>query len=281
MESKTKYRILGILVVIAIVIIVMPFVHFKKDASSEAPVIVPPFPGDSAQLSTESFAAANPEPMRQQAADTINDMSNEAEVARPLAVTDSSAEVKSNVPSLIPVTEDTTQQARQNAIPDIQPAVAPLSPAPVKAAQHATKKQPTITHQPRKKVAATKDLKHVAIVSKKVIAKAKQPAAIKPKNFVMSNLSVQDNGLYDLKKPIWVIQLGSFQDKSEAIRMVNSLRANGYKAFFQELETALGEKTRVFVGPEVEQAAARHLARQIEAELKLHGVVANYKPFTL
>jgi len=92
---------------------------------------------------------------------------------------------------------------------------------------------------------------------------------------------LDNNGLLQLKKSAWVIQLGSFKEKSNALRMVNKLRASGYRAFIQHVSGNGGQNTRVFVGPEQQQASARIVASELESNLKLHGIVISYKPFSL
>lgn len=90
------------------------------------------------------------------------------------------------------------------------------------------------------------------------------------------------NGLFDLKKPAWIIQIGSFKNKTNAMRLVNRLRSNGYKAFVQHIEnSAFGETIRVYVGPEDQQSAAHELADKMEKELHVAGIVISYKPLSL
>lgn len=84
--------------------------------------------------------------------------------------------------------------------------------------------------------------------------------------------------LAKLDKMVWVIQMGSFKNKANALRLVNQLRAKGYPAF---LHQASGDKTRVYVGPENKQTAAYALASRLEEELHLHGIVISYKPLIL
>lgn len=55
---------------------------------------------------------------------------------------------------------------------------------------------------------------------------------------------------YSLNNVAWVIQLGSFKNKANALRLVNELRASGYRAFIKQIPATFGQSTRVFVGPE-------------------------------
>src|SRR5262249_49589734 len=95
------------------------------------------------------------------------------------------------------------------------------------------------------------------------------------------NMATNDNGLVDLSKAAWVIQLGSFKNKANALRLVNQLRANGYHAFIQKISTTFGEHTRVFVGPENKRMTANALANRLESEMHVKGIVISYQPLTL
>lgn len=92
---------------------------------------------------------------------------------------------------------------------------------------------------------------------------------------------LEDDGLIKLKSAVWVIQVGSFKNKANALRVANQLRENGYRAFIQQISTAMGENTRVFVGPEIKRTTARELADRLQKEMHIQGIVISYKPLTL
>lgn len=92
---------------------------------------------------------------------------------------------------------------------------------------------------------------------------------------------IDNDGLINFKNAVWVIQIGSFKNKTHALNLVNMLRASGYKAFIQQIPSTFGTTTRVFVGPESKQASARALANQLEADMHIKGLVISYKPLAL
>lgn len=92
---------------------------------------------------------------------------------------------------------------------------------------------------------------------------------------------LDEDGLAKLKSAAWVIQIGSYKNKTNALRMVNQLRANGYNAFIQQISSSLGEHTRVFVGPEIKLNSARALVDRLQSEMHIQGIVISYKPLTL
>ncbi|VVC75860.1 Cell division protein DedD [Aquicella siphonis] len=116
-------------------------------------------------------------------------------------------------------------------------------------------------------------------------SKSQNLSAIKlPVNNVLKSAvktPIDDDGLIKLKSAVWVIQIGSFKNKANALRVVNQLRANGYRAFIQQISTAMGESTRVFVGPENKRTTARDLADRLQSEMHIQGIVISYKPLTL
>jgi DedD protein len=122
------------------------------------------------------------------------------------------------------------------------------------------------------------------IIKKVKMAKAAKTS--KPTTAVSSNKpkfvekALTENGLVELKNRTWVIQIGSFKNKANALRLVNQLRANGYPAFIQQL-SGTKENTRVFVGPESKHKSAHALAQKLEAELHLKAIVISYQPLSL
>jgi cell division septation protein DedD len=103
---------------------------------------------------------------------------------------------------------------------------------------------------------------------------------LKPLASIIKNEMANDESLTKLNSSVWVIQLGSFKNKTNALRLVNKLRANGYKAFIQQVSAVSGG-TRVFVGPEHKKTLAHALASRLQNEMHIKGVVVSYKPLTL
>ena len=61
----------------------------------------------------------------------------------------------------------------------------------------------------------------------------------------------------------WTLQLGAFDERGNAHRLRDDLRAKGYKAYVLE-----GEKvTRVYVGPELNREAAEKLKQTLMSQL--------------
>lgn len=140
---------------------------------------------------------------------------------------------------------------------------------------------------------ASKVAEYKIIEESRLIPKAKKVAHVTKRDVTnvhktkpvatpyVQQASLNNNGLISLKAAGWVIQMGSFKNKTNALRLVNQLRAGGYRAFIQHTASSFGDSTRVFVGPEYKQASAFALADRLENDMHLRGIVISYKPLTL
>ncbi|HEX4045675.1 MAG TPA: SPOR domain-containing protein [Gammaproteobacteria bacterium] len=286
MQKKTKHRLLGIFVVLGLVIIAFPLLENEKDFSSGLTVVkAPPFPDQAVQVSAaeseaneQNTGSAKPENKAQ----PIEDKPAPVTSALVTPVTPNIAAIDEAITSpsviqpsqaVIPIAGSSDQQAENTK------ATPALIDETLSAPVAVTQQQNTIKFKPEKKVQQ--------IASNTNNSKTKTTAKttnaikmIKPTRVIATSTTVE-NGLVNLKSSAWVIQLGNFKNKANALRLVNQLRANGYRAFTQQISTTFGYSTRVFVGPEQEQGAARELADRLSDEMKLQGIVISYKPLSL
>lgn len=313
MESKTKHRILGVVVLAGLVILAYPFIQHDNAASSEqsaqAMVKAPAFPDQAIQVAASDEGASNPAaaapsiqaatPTPDTAANVINTSTPEAntttaqsaqpaapvtprpDVAAPVTVTAPETAAPTATPSTVeqtapaPEQKQPTAKTLQNTSDNSGMEVNPAKPAEeLKTALSQANEKSTLTQAVQhKKLAHAKTHKPQAVLMSKLPRGAGHHTA-KVK-------SLDTNGLLKLKQSAWVIQLGSFKQKSNALKLVNKLRASGYRAFIQNINVASGESTRVFVGPEQHQASAEVVASELQNNMKLRGIIISYKPFTL
>jgi DedD protein len=71
----------------------------------------------------------------------------------------------------------------------------------------------------------------------------------------------------------WAVQVGSFSKQSNALGLRDKLRTKGYRAFVEKVSTDKGDVYRVRVGPEVHRSQAEELKKDLQAKLKLNGLV--------
>lgn len=97
--------------------------------------------------------------------------------------------------------------------------------------------------------------------SEEAAGKGPEPAAAKPAGLTA-----------------WAVQLGSFADGRNALRLQDQLRTKGYTAFVESAFAPEGTMTRVYVGPELERASAVAAAEKLKQALQLEGIVVRYPP---
>lgn len=303
MERKTRHRILGIIVMAALVIALLPLFHSSNnDIKPDLQAMnAPPFPdqGAGAQVSDNAnpefkVALANqtsPIPFKtnpdndsgvnQLPDDTINPNTSKAynNINKPTSASESAAQ---------PIKQPTVKQ------PDLSEEDDNELDAPVTSSESADNGDKTVRDEenaPQDTASIFRNSLETELqtatkpTAKKVSypVKTHEPVAAPkirqaqqlPRKMI--KLPLDDNGLFKLKNSAWVIQLGSYKSKNTALQLVNKLRARGYSAFIQQASSG----TSVYVGPETKEDAARSIAARLEYEMKLQGFVISYKPLTI
>lgn len=75
----------------------------------------------------------------------------------------------------------------------------------------------------------------------------------------------------------WVLQLGSFESRENAIALRNRLRKNGFRAFVDDIIVGGKKINRVFVGPELVKINTDILKRELKEDMNLNGMVIPYR----
>ncbi len=94
-----------------------------------------------------------------------------------------------------------------------------------------------------------------------VVVEQPKPKRVKPVKLMHRTAHSINSG--------WVVQMGSFKVKSNATRLLAELKAEGFQAFAREIRSS----TRVYVGPELKQASAESLASNIQQKMNMQGIV--------
>lgn len=74
----------------------------------------------------------------------------------------------------------------------------------------------------------------------------------------------------------WVIQLGSFYKKNNAVKLRDKLRKKGLSSFLVTGKGKNGPIYRVRIGPELERQKANKILQEVEKDTKLKGLVLRY-----
>ncbi|MDP2127719.1 MAG: SPOR domain-containing protein [Pseudohongiella sp.] len=75
----------------------------------------------------------------------------------------------------------------------------------------------------------------------------------------------------------WSVRLGSFSSTENASNLVTRLQAAGHRAYTRRVESSQGMLTAVFVGPQVDRAAAQSLMERLRQDFQLNGMVVRYE----
>lgn len=75
----------------------------------------------------------------------------------------------------------------------------------------------------------------------------------------------------------WSVRLASFSNQTNARNLVERLQNNGHRAYTRQLSSSQGPLTAVYVGPDVDRAAAQRLQEQLQREYDLAGIVVRYE----
>ncbi|NNF96966.1 MAG: sporulation protein [Halobacteria archaeon] len=67
----------------------------------------------------------------------------------------------------------------------------------------------------------------------------------------------------------WVVQVGSFSKRDNALRLRDQLRSKGYKTFVEQISTADKTFYRVRVGPVISRSNAVALQKELQTKMKL------------
>lgn len=81
-----------------------------------------------------------------------------------------------------------------------------------------------------------------------------------------------------IQKSAWMLQVGSFKNKVNAIQLANKLRSNGYEAFITSTHQSM---VRVIIGPGFSRSDVTALSDKISKEMHLQTTIINSKTITL
>lgn len=160
---------------------------------------------------------------------------------------------------------------------DAEPATAPSVPATAVAAVETPKPiapkpvapKPAESRPPEPKPEAKPQPKPVEAKPVAVKPPAPKPAAVVVKPPAPKPVAAAPAAA----RVGFAVQLGAFSDAAEAGAMRERLRAAGFTAFTETVNTDKGKLTRVRVGPALDRAAADQLKSQIKSKTGIDGIV--------
>lgn len=75
----------------------------------------------------------------------------------------------------------------------------------------------------------------------------------------------------------WAVQVGSFSSRDNAIRLRDSLRKQGFKAYTEVVDENGQRSTRVRVGPELDEERAKRLRAELKSKAKIDGILVRHR----
>lgn len=258
MEIRLKERLVGAIVLVAIVVVVVP------------ELLTGPRGGDTARTETTPGAVA---PVRTVTIDLgtasrVPEARSPDAAPTPAATTPipATAPVATPLPATAPPppTSAAAADASSRAVPrepvlstppQEKPAVVAKAPAP--STDGAATIRPDASSAAKTPVAKTPDAAPAAkpAAPKAAIRTPESEPAAKPAVAATKPTSSGASG--------WVVQLGSFASRPNAEKLVGELRRGGYSAFVSEFRGSGKVLYRVRVGPEQDRARADALAKRL------------------
>ncbi len=300
MDKKIIRRIVGVLVVVALVIIILPLVANNTPATTihTAEIKAPPFPDPQNEVSpiinnavTEN--TTSPQPDKISASKQTNTVAVNTQKTPTIAATNI-------VKPVIGATTNPNQKATR-LIAQASP-VTPVNTTTLAAG--AQQKKATLQAQAEKAVVKINSSDAVLIVNNEgdvtqqpvestqmtsTVADPSKPSASitqlttniisEKKHTLATHAANKTTTISNLKKLAWVVQMGIFKNQKNAVNLTNALRAKGYKAF--TYKTKPNGMTYVYVGPAFKQTTALALANQINHGMNMHGLIVTHNPLAI
>lgn len=286
MDKRKTQRILGILVIIALVIILFPLLFNKNEVAVQTTsVTAPAFPDKQSPATTVTTAdnqdstvniAPIDESIPAQSNDANSAQATPEAIAPPIAMDATPAATNAEAPqpnaaSAMSNAEDANQPTELNNTSLDQTNATNITDEQTKHETEASATPSTLssteeenTAQPAPKPAVNK---HMIKSTKNKTKTHDKPA---------------HSELVKLNQSAWIVQMGSFKNKANARNLTDKLRAAGFNAFTRELKSARGGvRTHVYVGPEFKEASATKISRKIKHDMNLQSIVLPYKPLAL
>jgi len=283
MSPENKQRIVGVVVLVAFIALLVPFLFTSGIKKKLSAVDEIPINAQKRQLITKQIQSIN------SAAATTTTVATTAALPVPAPAATVAA-----IPQPVTAEQlaDTTQlpklsQDQQFEQPDMllppennqtEPPSQPMATvAPTeKAATNTASVVPQATNESTASVeASTPEVskavapvkatpKNKAIKKSKAVPKIK--TKIKTKDTQLINTTVSTNA-----KGSWSVQVGSFSDETHTQKLITQLHSNGFHVYTQKITTATGSLTRVLVGREESKEKASQIAGQLETTMKIKG----------
>ncbi|WP_429119728.1 cell division protein DedD [Aeromonas allosaccharophila] len=262
MASKFQNRLVGTVILVALVVIFLPDLldghklAQKEEAFAKIPLRPELEPAKPAlQVSAASTLPAEHLASQQQA--SAAQQWQVEEVADPMTLAGQGSAAH---PAGVPVTQQPVQQAAP-AKPQPKPEV--VAKKPVEPPKPAPKPTPA---------------KPVEVAKAPAPAKAQAGQIKSLDDLIESKMTQPTTPAAAPAQGSWILQLGAFKNVDSVNALVSKLRAAGYSAHTSPRTPVQGQLNRVFIGPDVSKAKLQGMQGRISQMTGLSGSVVSYNP---
>lgn len=270
MASKFQNRLVGTVILVALVVIFLPDLldghklAQKEEAFAKIPLRPELEPAKPAlQVSAASTLPAEHLASQQQA--SAAQQWQVEEVADPMTLAGQGSGAQPATTPAAPAVQTAPVQSQPNAQPQPQPKPEVVTKKPVEPPKPAPKPTPV-----------------------KPVEVAKAPAPVKPQAGQIKSLDdLIESKMNQPTTPApaaapaqgsWILQLGAFKNVDSVNALVSKLRAAGYSAHTSPRTPVQGQLNRVFIGPDVSKAKLQGMQGRISQMTGLSGSVVSYNP---
>lgn len=113
-----------------------------------------------------------------------------------------------------------------------------------------------------------------ALVDKIAVEKTSDEKSTSSKPESALDLGLKTNGA----PKAWVIQVGSFSDKSKADKLKKDLQSDGYKAFTRSVNKKGKTINRVMIGPKLDKKQALRIQQAVNKQYALKTLLMSFEP---
>lgn len=300
MEQKTTQRIIGFFILIALVIVALPLVFSKSETPLAEKTSLPEQSVNQAQpVQSAAVNGADAQPVAQLADTDTQNAAQAQPIATPPA-TEAAVPNSTTAQTAIPVTGQPSQNpdaaepvitqemaskinkdaescvlVPPNVIGENTPSQPTTEPQQkiVTAENSMAKQQPLSQLQPQPQPQLQPQSEPVQVAANPVPA-AEKPKLHSVKKAIKPIAKKTPAPSHANAKMAWAVQMGNFKNKQNVTRLVARLHAAGFKTFTRVVDN--GQATKVYVGPESQQAAASALAKKVEQRVQMKGIVTSY-----
>lgn len=277
MSPENKQRVVGVVVLVAFIALLIPFLFtsgVKKRHKPVADEVIPalataPVAADGVPVASgDQLPTAQQMPIQETNNGFSPNLPNELQQPAALpGVTENSQVVPPSPGTELPQSpvvapaapEVLSAQPINNNLPEVPVVANTVAVEPAVAAEPAKPVVIKAKKQPVKGKLLVKTKKVKGKHKPKVVSKAKTTAVV-------------------VASASWSVQVGSFSDLDRMQKFVTNLQTKGFPVYMQKILTSKGDMVRVLVGRETDKANAVKIANQLKTTLKINGrVVGNKK----